>query len=383
MWRSYATGIARSVYGAGVVGVRAARGLLYLLRDDFTTDQAAPLPSPRVAEPGPGGWTVSDAVPQLSVQGGTLRFMGDPTGQNRYASLTSTQTFGRGNGLATFIDARRDNSTGNYPFCGFSTSAMFVVYARGAFSFASGDSIIPINVDSAQGLPASWLPNVWYRTGVVLRPSAGGYLFHRTLSESAYRLLWVWGVGNESPLYVGGLFGRETTAGGNADNWHVLHLGQYDPRFTTDDGLALTVVTSASGGTTLTMPSNALVEATWTPQAGQVFEIDVRRVDANNRWIVRCDQAAGTFALIERTNGSEVSRSSASVTWTAGTPYRIVVTCDGTEIVIYRTTTGDNPADRLRYASATAHQTGTQCRVSLACTRFVVWPRYVTLPAGV
>ena len=36
-------------------------GLTFLLRDDFTTAEAAPLASPRTAEPGPGTWSIRSA----------------------------------------------------------------------------------------------------------------------------------------------------------------------------------------------------------------------------------------------------------------------------------------------------------------------------------
>jgi hypothetical protein len=46
--------------------------LTYLLRDEFTTADAAPITSPRTCEPGPGLFDVADATNKFSISGGDL-----------------------------------------------------------------------------------------------------------------------------------------------------------------------------------------------------------------------------------------------------------------------------------------------------------------------
>ncbi len=46
--------------------------LTFLLRADFTTDDAAPVESPHTAEPGPGTLTITDAEDKWSISSGKL-----------------------------------------------------------------------------------------------------------------------------------------------------------------------------------------------------------------------------------------------------------------------------------------------------------------------
>lgn len=54
----------------------ATSGLTYLLYDDFTTPEAAPLTSPRTCEPGPGTLVISDSYSALSISGGSIVSVG-------------------------------------------------------------------------------------------------------------------------------------------------------------------------------------------------------------------------------------------------------------------------------------------------------------------
>lgn len=58
----------------GPLGVARKAGLTWLIRDDFTTDEAAPIVSPRTCEPGPGTLTMVQADGQFSISGGALNF---------------------------------------------------------------------------------------------------------------------------------------------------------------------------------------------------------------------------------------------------------------------------------------------------------------------
>src|ERR1035437_7829996 len=49
-----------------------AAAVVYLLLDRFTTDHAAPLATPRTAEPGPGALTITDSGSHMSISGGKL-----------------------------------------------------------------------------------------------------------------------------------------------------------------------------------------------------------------------------------------------------------------------------------------------------------------------
>src|SRR3990172_2689119 len=56
--------------------------LYYDLLDNFNTAEAAPLTSPRTAEPGPGTLTIVDTENKLSISGGQLVCAGGNSGIN-------------------------------------------------------------------------------------------------------------------------------------------------------------------------------------------------------------------------------------------------------------------------------------------------------------
>jgi len=159
------------------------------------------------------------------------------------------------------------------------------------------------------------------------------------------------------------------------DNLRVTDL---TGAWTSDYGIATQRKATSVDSDTITMQANALVEHTITAATGVTQELNVRYTDADNRWIVRMDQAGSTCKLIERNAGTETERASAAQTWTNGSTYRIVVICDGTTITSFVAYVQKNT-----YASATLNQTATTATVSNAGTNLISWPRTVTLPAGV
>jgi hypothetical protein len=63
-------------------------------------------------------------------------------------------------------------------------------------------------------------------------------------------------------------------------------------RFATDYGIATGRTVSPVALATLPTEADFLVEVTWTAATGVTFELDLKYLDADNRWIVRCSQAA-------------------------------------------------------------------------------------------
>jgi hypothetical protein len=122
------------------------------------------------------------------------------------------------------------------------------------------------------------------------------------------------------------------------------------------------------------MTANGLVEATWTAATGATYELDVRRTDNDNRWIIRCDQGGSTIKLIERNGGGETERSSAAQTWTNLTAYRIVAVCDTQSIKTVVGVTAKNS-----YALASFNATATGVKTSHAVADLVSWPRTISI----
>src|SRR5690348_3793259 len=88
--------------------------IAWLFRDEFTTDQAAPLTSPRTSEPpGPGTLTITDTGNHASIVGGKLSFDGTivATGNPR---VVGTNSLARVAGRTLFIPINFSATGGQY-----------------------------------------------------------------------------------------------------------------------------------------------------------------------------------------------------------------------------------------------------------------------------
>lgn len=146
--------------------------------------------------------------------------------------------------------------------------------------------------------------------------------------------------------------------------------GNYASNF----GIATSYIASPSAGAEAIQTADGIEEMTWTPATNDVLDFDVRRVDADNRWIIRCDQAAGAIKLFKREAGIETEYSTGKTqTWTAGTAYRLYVRTVGATIRSFV----DGVAKNV-YTSATFQQTATGVKTSLAGANLACWPRNPT-----
>jgi hypothetical protein len=157
------------------------------------------------------------------------------------------------------------------------------------------------------------------------------------------------------------------------------HVVQLPAPWNSAYGIATNRTASPVTGNSLTHEVDCVIDFTWTAATNEVLEIDLRRTGADNRWIVRCDQAGSTIKLIERNGGTETERASAAQTWTNGTVYRILAYADGNTIFTKAGTVG-NIGNKNSYASATFNNTATIAMVSgfATGTNFVAWPRTLT-----
>ena len=69
-----------SGFGIRTYAAAPGGGVTYLLRDEFTTDAAAPLTSPRTCEPGPGTLTISDADGAMNIASAQLEIVAPLSG---------------------------------------------------------------------------------------------------------------------------------------------------------------------------------------------------------------------------------------------------------------------------------------------------------------
>lgn len=338
------------------------RARRYLLRDfvpGITPDASAPLASPRTCVPGPGTLTISDVQADASIVGGVLTVAARAAAGRTFYVTNVPHRAGRAV-LATLTWT----SGGGYLALGFYTGTL------GSYAgVLSSGYVFPTSGASVMYLPAVF--GATPKRVAVVRTESGRHLY---LGDG--RLMWV-DTDTDTAARTAAVSSYQDAA--TVRSLYLCDLRDIDSRFGPDYGLATQRVATPDAAT-ITHEANALIEWTTPPVvAGQVYELSVRQTNADNRWIIRGDQAAGTIKLFERNNAVETERASASQTWTVGNTYRIVVVADGTTIQGY-------VADswKWQYTSATFNQTATTAMCSHAGgANLVSWPRYVTLPAGV
>lgn len=353
---------------------------LYRFLDRFTTDQAAPLPSPRTCEPGPGSFTVVQTDGQFGISGGKLAFpaQGTPVwgdlglaGQVAisprrpgWAVLSRVNVGATTTYVKPVVWGRNttlENDTG--------TSLAATLYLGSGqvvgvvFSSQSGVS------KYTQSTLADYLASTDYDVALVTR-SAGYWFLMKAAADSQWQLCFVeHGTNWVSPLYP--QFSNYN-ATGTLDNFRVVSLSGI---WADDWGPATQRLATAGAGATLTHTADGILYIVITAQTGVTQELRFRWTDDNNCWIVRMDQAGGTIKLVERNAGVETERSSNSQTWANGTQYGVIVMFWGQKVRV-----SVSGIDKIVYTAASFNQTATTAKTSHGGSNFVSWPRFVTLP---
>jgi hypothetical protein len=335
---------------------------LFLL-DKFVTDEAAPLTSPRTCEPGPGTLTIIDTGNKLSISGGEL--LGSRQGDSNPRTFTSI--FLRFSGLAVYGVVESD-ANDNLSI-GWKTSSISTIQNHG-FLYANGGQVIydaPPQGITAVNTGESITLSTAYPILLVLLDVGVLYFIKKSTD---WELIWPSAFGSDNMLAV---FGARTAAGNFAvDNFTIFRL--YGD-FSTNYGIATSHTAAPATGATGTMTADGFVNFTWTPASAETLELDIRRTDDDNRWVIRCDQAGSTIKLIQREAGAETERASAAQTWTAGTAYTIQARAVGNGIRTFVNSVAKNT-----YTSATFNNTATGIKVAGFTTgaNLAAFPRTLT-----
>lgn len=286
----------------------------YTLLDEFTTDQAAPLTSPRTCEPGPGTLTIVDTGNNLSISGGkavsSARVSNsDPT--------VKTEEFQTSPGRAVYFRFTPDSGESFVGYRATNIAADIVQYGL-QFSLSGGATSYLAYFYKATGRSTgdTYTYGQDYEILVVFR-DIGFFIFIRGGSEfSTWTLFFVDGSVASSSQATGRINMSDT-------NLDTLALLDFYGDFLTDYGAATYHDASPASGDTGTMDADGFVEITWTPQAGETLNMYIRRTDDSNAIIIRCAQAGGTIKTIKVEAGVETELDSDPQTWNVGTTYNI------------------------------------------------------------
>lgn len=336
---------------------RQTAALSYLLRDEFITDAAAPLVSPRTCEPGPGTDTYTDTDGRLKITGSKLQ---DDTVGTANAGMVSTASYPRVTGLSYLIDLVQVSAARAHGF-GWRDSATLTVYnlmrhgIRGNFS-ALGDGGNAVAINSVFGS----------RSGIVLR-SAGAWYVDVTNGKLRY----VTPTNAQTPVYAQ-YYSPNSAGVVTADNRTVAQFGGV---WATDYGIALDGKPVPVAGDTLAGSADGIVELTWIVESGVTLEIKPRYTDDDNCYVVRIIQAGSTIKVYKREGGveTELTGGTTSQTWTVGTAFRIMVILEGTSIRTFVGVAAKNTATATSFNQAVTTVKATGFTTGYA-RLFIAWP---------
>lgn len=273
---------------------------VYLLLDEFITDDAAPVISPRSAEPGPGVLDFVDVAGKFSITGGYLMAAVGSTNPST-EGFTSSIAYPRSAGLALKVtDIFGLHGTQSQGFIGFHTGTPAT---NTTFAYTVGS---PHTIDAIQ---TAWIGGSSGRirlhaapeelTHIIILRASGAFIIENN------KLVCVIDASNLSPLYIGGC----TRLGGLAYSLNYLRLGQLGGVWKDTYGPGSLVVSGAIGlGQTFITEQNALFYFTVTNRgtAGS-STVKFRIQDANNYWILTIG-SNGSVDLSEVVAGISISR---------------------------------------------------------------------------
>ena len=339
-----------------------AKGLTWLLRDEFIVPEAAALTSPRTCEPGPGTLNVTGAA--IAIAGGKLVIDADTSA---WKGVSSVGRFDPDAGLAIVTNCGTNTGT----ILGFTFTS-----ASTANADATGYTRHRKDAGNAYKVmgPTSATVGTW-DTGKHVSILRGANGCHYVRSG---KLVWADGdITNHANNYA--TVGSYNCAA-DIESLGVLSLPDNGyTAWSTEFGAATNAVESPSSGETTTSAANSWNEFTWTVDAAETLEWMIRRTDDTHTWVVRCDQAGSTIKVIE-VNGSETERSSTAQTWTDTSVYRVVAIADDIDISTFVDGTAANT-----YGSASYNKTVTGVKISgfAAGADLICWPIDVSpmLPA--
>lgn len=169
---------------AGIVAILGKLGVLYLLYDTYTTDESAPITSPRTTEPGGQSVTLVDSGNRMSLSGGDW-VNSTPNGINENIYFRSVDTFIRAAGLALYSKTSFDaNDPNSYHGLGHSFADYYV-------RMAEYDQLNTDKVGSAN-VAVDAVPNeVVHEFYCIYRDPAGAFSLVRRNGDSDWILGWI------------------------------------------------------------------------------------------------------------------------------------------------------------------------------------------------
>jgi len=316
---------------------RVASAVAFLFRDDFTTDESAPITTPRTAEP-TGVADIVDTGNKLYISGSEMTCLSPTgTGNPRYV----TEEIARSVGVASMT--LQQNSASRL-YVGFGTATQIATPSRSAL-YKSGDTLYVIDY-GATFIIGGMSSHIDYDTAIVLRTN-GAFYFIRGGSLANWTLVWV--SSEDADATLRSYISWRTNSG----TVNSLRVSQLPSPYDTDFGIATVHhAGTVASGTTVTATADFLryFYVTTLPTAGRSEKI--RKQDVNNYWEVAIN-SSGDIALNEIVAGSPVNRANSSGVVSNGSRVCIVAVDETIKVFV------GNASAKFIYALASNFKTET------------------------
>lgn len=289
--------------------------LTYLLRDDFTTAESAPVTSPRTCEP-TGTIVFTDTGNKYSITGGEL--VNTALGEN-FQGFISQSSYDR----TTPKIAKIRFKTTTLDLCQFGFGGSSLGTANRHLMYATGGNQVVFASSRFPSARLGFATNTYYECAILLLPT-GGAIFAKGGAYSNWtlaHLTQLQTIGSDSnsanPVYFQ-MWGWTNMA------QNVSGVAVLDSDILSLSSFADYSETNPQAGTIFASSADGIIYTEWVAQTGATFEIMLRRTDDNNCWIARCSQSGSTVKIIEKNAGVETERASGSITFTNGVRYQIM-----------------------------------------------------------
>jgi hypothetical protein len=269
----------------------------YVFRDEFITPDAAPVTSPRTAEPGSGTLTFVQIDGAQAIAGNRLEFTAQTTpawGDQGFYSNSITRAIGRA------IRWEMTPGTNGQVFLGINNDQAVGSYGQDLHNlFFSGNTSLKYNIENRDHYSRGLTPGTTYQLAIVLATEGVHYLVKGGAQYPEwmriYRSVW----DTTSPIYID--FGNYDHTS-FLDNLRVVDL---PAPWDTDTGGASTYLAGSQGlNQTFTHDADGNLDfKVVTRPTVANLEIAIRRQDANNYWFIRVT-SAGDVGLYEVVGGA-------------------------------------------------------------------------------
>ena len=307
---------------------------LMLFYDTFTTDDAAPISSPRTAEPGPGTIAITDAANIMSLASGGLVINGTASGTNTGFLVSDAITRAAGRAFSQWLTSLTAAGIGRL---GLGTSM-----ASGSFTHRISPATT--NMAGYEGTTLTHTVPASYPCAITVVERATGAFY---LLGS--KLFWVAraGTGDPKPL--------SWFAASQAPNMNFAAIQVADLISMNADSKVYSYFDATpTANDTATMEADAIIEFDWVCATDETLVIEFRKVDDDNLLKLVCSQADSTMRVYKRISGTDTGTTmSGTPTFVNGTTYRLTIICDGTKIYVYNNLAYVGVATVTDFATAT------------------------------